>query len=295
MRCVRLGCLLLLLSLGLCQTAAAQDGPGKLLWSSRWTRFSTAQYMLTGALAGGMFAANSWLRPASGARWQTDILLDAQARSLFGANTEVGRERASGISDYLRTGLVLYPFVIDSLLIAGIAHRSPDVAFQIGMISLQGMLLAKLITNLSKSLASRARPDDAGCVQGSELACDTRNESFISGHTSGAFAGAGLICAHHEHLKLYGSWLAGTIACGGALGLATTVGTLRMVSDRHHLSDVLAGAAIGFGAGYLMTKLTNYHFGSSPASDDSPEDEELSSVTPLVDNRTLGLMYSRSF
>jgi hypothetical protein len=79
----------------------------------------------------------------------------------------------------------------------------------------------------------------AGCQQGSELACNTRNESFISG----AFAGEGLmICAHHEHLKLYGSWLAGTIACGGALGLTATVGTLRMVSDRHHLSVVLARA-----------------------------------------------------
>jgi hypothetical protein len=29
-------------------------------------------------------------------------------------------------------------------------------------------------------------------------------QSFISGHTLMAFTGAGLICAHHSHLPLYG-------------------------------------------------------------------------------------------
>jgi len=243
-----------------------------------------------------MFATES-LQPASSPRWQGNILLDGQARSLFSARSEGGRELASQISDYIGLGLVLYPLVFDSLLVAGVVHQNADVAFQMGMISLQGVLLAGMVTNVTKTLTSRARPDDGRCQTGGELACGTRNESFISGHTSGAFAGAGLICAHHEHLNLYGSSLAGTLACGSALGLAASVGTLRMVADRHHLSDVLAGALVGFGSGYLLSKLTNYHFGSSRArrsSDDFTEDADLAStLTPLAGKGTLGLLYTR--
>jgi membrane-associated phospholipid phosphatase len=267
--------------------AAADDGEVGLRWNPRWTRFTATQYVLTTAMGGGLFASNELLHGSARARWQSDVLLDRQARSLFAAKSERGRELASTISDHMRTALVLYPFVMDALLVAGIVHGSPDVALQVAAISLQGMLLAKLVTALSKELAGRARPDAGECQTGSELACGKQNESFISGHTSGAFAGAGLICAHHEHLRLYGSQLAGMIACGTSLGLATTVGTLRMVASRHHLSDVLAGAVVGFASGYLLPNLTNYGFGGS--HDDS------GTLIPIADVGTLGLAYTKTW
>ena len=278
--CVALG---VALWLGASTTAAADDGAPGLRWNPRWTRFTTGQFLLTGAMAGGLLATDQLLHPSTSPRWRSGILLDRQASTLLGAESEPGRERASAVSDYLGMALVLYPFAIDSLLVAGLLHGSYDVAFQMAMIGLQGMLLAKLITGLTKDLVGRARPDAGGCQTGHELACATQNESFISGHTSGAFASAGLICAHHQNLRLYGSEAAGTIACGTSLGLATTVGTLRMVAGRHHLSDVLAGAIVGLASGYLLPNLGNYDFGDST--------EAPGTLVPIADNHTLGVGY----
>ena len=274
--------------LGASSTAAADDEP-TLRWNPRWTRVSTAQYLLTGAMAGGLLATDQLLQPSDHARWNSEVFLDSQARSLFGAGSERGRAFASGVSDYLTLGLVLYPFAIDTLLVAGIVHDSYDVALQMAVISLQAMLLTKLITGLTKDLVGRARPDSGGCETGSELACATSNESFISGHTSGAFAAAGLICAHHQNLSLYGSETAGAIACGTSLGLATGVGTLRMVAGRHHLSDVMAGAIVGLAAGYLLPNITNYDFGDSK--------EPGGTLMPIADSSsgTLGVGYVRSW
>ena len=194
------------------------------------------------------------------------------------------------VSDWLLRGLLLYPFVIDSLLVAGVVHGSPDVAFQMSMISLQAVLITHLVTNLTKHLFGRSRPDSDRCAEGDTLACGEQNMSFMSGHTSIAFVGAGLICAHHQNLPLYGDGAAGMATCGLALAAAGTVGTLRVVADRHHLSDVLAGAAVGLTAGYLLPNLINYDFGWT---------RKLSkmggSVYPIISRHSLGVGYVQTF
>jgi membrane-associated phospholipid phosphatase len=172
--------------------------------------------------------------------------------------------------------------------VAGGLHGSYDVAYQMALISLQAVLVTKLVTGLTKDLVGRARPDSGRCEAGNELACGSETESFISGHTSGAFAGAGLICAHHQNLPLYGDGAAGKVACGLGLGTATTVGALRLVAGRHHLSDVLAGAAVGLAAGYLLPNLTNYDFGASSG-------ESGGVFMPLAGEDTLGITYLRTW
>ncbi|HKP59441.1 MAG TPA: phosphatase PAP2 family protein [Polyangiales bacterium] len=194
---------------------------------------------------------------------------------------------ASNVSDYLVLGLALYPFAVDALLAAGVARENPDVAIQLALIGAQSLMVAQLVTSLTKRLVGRARPDVGRCEGGNELGCSGGNESFISGHTSTAFASAGMICATQQNLRLYGSALAGAIACGTALGVATTVGTLRMVADRHHMTDVLAGAAVGLAAGYLLPNLTNFDFGAGGRSHGM--------VSPLAGDGTVGLQYLRLF
>jgi membrane-associated phospholipid phosphatase len=265
--------------------AAADDS---LAWSPRFKRFSTAQYLLTGAMAGGLLATSELLSPRSEPLWQSDILLDAQARSLLGAHTEQGRERASSVSDYMVLGLSLYPFAIDALVVAGAVHGNFDVALQLGLIGLQGVLLARLVNGLTKNLVGRARPDKGRCAEGDALACGSENESFISGHTTSAFVGAGLICATHQNLNLYGSSTAGTVACGLSLGAATTVGALRIASGRHYMSDVLGGAAVGLVSGWLLPNLTNYDFGRSKREQDEAGD---SALVPMLSKHTFGLSY----
>ncbi|HKU41122.1 MAG TPA: phosphatase PAP2 family protein, partial [Polyangiales bacterium] len=232
------------LSLSAVSRAAADDGDEPPRWNPRFTHFTTSQYALT--LTGlGIFAASSQLPASSEVHWRGEVLFDHGARSLFAASTEQGRRMASNVSDYLALGLALYPFAVDALLTAGAVHGNPDVALQMALIGAQSLMVAELVTGMTKRLVGRARPDLASCKLGNEMGCASQNESFISGHTSTAFVGAGLICATQQNLRLYGSAVAGAVACGTALGLATTVGTLRMVSDRHHMSDVLAGAAVG--------------------------------------------------
>jgi len=69
------------------------------------------------------------------------------------------------------------------------------------------------------------------------------NLSFPSAHTSAAFAGAEFL--HQEYINQSG-WYS---AAGYTLGAAT--GTLRILNDKHWLSDVLVGAGIGI----LSTKI----------------------------------------
>jgi membrane-associated phospholipid phosphatase len=265
--------------------ASADDGSGD--WNPRFTRFTPWQYGLTVTGAGAMLASGTLLPASNEVHWRGDVLLDHGARNFFAASSLSGRRMADSVSDYLALGLVLYPFVVDGLLVSGLGRGNYDVAFQLAMIGLQTMVVTNLMTSLTKRLVLRARPDIDGCKTGSEFACSSKNESFLSGHTAAAFAGAGLICANQQNLRLYGSDVAGAVTCGFALGTATAVGTLRMVADRHHLSDVLAGAALGLATGYLLPNLTNFDFGARGRTHGH--------LAPMVDQTTLGVQLGGEF
>jgi membrane-associated phospholipid phosphatase len=268
-------------------SASADDSGEPASWNPRFTHFTTLQYGLTAVGVGTMLATGAFLPVSNDVHWRGDILLDRGARNFFAAGTESGRRAASNVSDYLAMGLVLYPFAVDAFLGAGVVRGNYDVAFQLALIGAQTMMITNLVTSLTKRLVGRARPDLGLCKVGNELACATENESFISGHTSAAFAAAGLMCATQQNLQLYGSAVAGAIACGAALGAATTVGTLRMVADRHHMSDVLAGAAVGLAAGYLLPNLTNFDFGRNGRSHGT--------LVPLAGAGNAGLQYVHVF
>jgi len=259
-----------------------------LRWSPNWNRFTSTQYALSATMAGSLIATSVLLDPVAEPRWRQGVFLDDSARSMLAARSESGRRIASSASDFLALGLVLYPFAIDTLLVAGVLRGSPDVAMQMGLIGLQAVLLTGLVTELTKELVGRARPDAGRCAAGDQSACGSSSESFLSGHTSGAFVGAGLICANHQNLALYGDGPAGAIACGTALTAATAVGGLRIAADRHHLTDVLAGAALGLAAGYLLPNLTNFDFGKS-------REKSTSTLTPMLGKGTFGFTYTRTF
>jgi membrane-associated phospholipid phosphatase len=66
------------------------------------------------------------------------------------------------------------------------------------------------------SAVGRARPSYADCKANPSFSpdCDVpAADSFPSGHTNDAFTAAGLSCAHHSHLPIYGSRLADTLTC----------------------------------------------------------------------------------
>ena len=95
----------------------------------------------------------------------------------------------------------------------------------------KGFGLNKILTFSLKEIVGRERPDGVGF------------DSFPSGHTSTTFQSASFI------QRRYG-WKYGI----PAYALAGFTGFSRINADRHYLSDVLVGAAIGIGCTYLFTK-----------------------------------------
>jgi len=109
-------------------------------------------------------------------------------------------------------------------------------------VTTEAIVLTALGTQFLKTVVHRQRPDGS---RGSE--------SFPSGHTSFAFSGATLI----------GRWWQDTHA-GSLLGYAAYfpaayVGISRLEGERHFLSDVTFGAALGIATSHL---LWNAHFGT---------------------------------
>jgi membrane-associated phospholipid phosphatase len=108
-----------------------------------------------------------------------------------------------------------------------------------------------------------------------------RYASFPSGHVSAALVGAGLSCAHHRYLSLDGG-AADTLVCVTATALGVANGIARVSADRHYMTDVLAGAVLGWGAGYAMPVLLHYEWGSAAA-------ERAWTVSPWATSSTLGV------
>jgi membrane-associated phospholipid phosphatase len=137
-------------------------------------------------------------------------------------------------------------------------------------------------------VTGRARPSYADCKAGTSVdpLCNAgAYASFPSGHTSAAMTGAGLICAHHGALPLYGgAW--DVAACAEGLTVATTVGVLRIMADRHYASDVLTGGAIGFFSGYGLPMLLHYR--KSPIGEVVSRDDIKVAIAPGAGAAAIG-------
>lgn len=122
------------------------------------------------------------------------------------------------------------------------ALTSRNVYFQdAAFTSLQSIILANLVTNGLKLAFGRSRPNtDSGPASFNPL---SGNRSFPSGHATTVFAFT------TPWILYYPGIASATLF---TLGIGTAV--VRM-SDRYHwFSDVLGGALIGFGTGYVLSK-----------------------------------------
>jgi len=242
-----------------CSFAAAPAGAEPLRWRDEWPRFRPAEWAFTvgtGLQAGfAVFVANEPRRNFEGG-W----LFDDAVRSALRARTRDGRTAAATASDFMYYGLIAYP-LFDAPVTAS-ARGARDVAVQTLAINLGGFAVSGTYAILAEK-AGRARPSAAECDRDPayDPRCDDKarlNESNVSGHTSVAFAGAGLTCAHHLHLPLYGGGAPDVAACVAALSTATAQATLRVVSDNHYATDVILGSALGLAGGYLLPWLLHY-------------------------------------
>lgn len=237
-----------------------------------WTypRFRFWQYVASGVVSG----TNLWMefvhRNYPERTWTSGILFDDGAKNVFRARTQTGRDRADALSDWFWHPTQYYPIVVDSLLVPlALDDWNWDVAVQMTLIDWQAIGLAFFVTRGLQLFVGRDRPSLDGCSNNpdAKFRCTERGPAFPSGHTAMAATGAGLACAHHQGLPLYGGGWVEMVPCAVLSTTSAINGLLRMVADKHRASDVLFGYAAGLGIGYGVPYLLHYQFGKSPAEE----------------------------
>ena len=136
-------------------------------------------------------------------------------------NTQLLTEFKTGIDDYTQ---FFGPAMVVGLKLGGYEGRSdwPRLLASAGM---SYALMAALVNGI-KYTAKEMRPDGS-----------TAN-SWPSGHTATAFVGASLL--HKEYGLTRSPWW--SVA---GYGVATATGVMRVLNNRHWISDVMSGAGIG--------------------------------------------------
>jgi membrane-associated phospholipid phosphatase len=256
-------CTALALSLVPASPARASD-PSEVEWSPDWPRFRLWEGIATGLL--GVQAATALLLyPDPGRNWTGGILLDDTVRDAVRLKSHRAREAARPYSDTIYQVLGVYPLLVDNLIVTWAVHGSGDVALEMLGMNIESYTLTGALVFTAQKLG-RERPAARGCVGDPEYSpkCHSEvglTESFFSGHTAVDFTAAGLMCAHHQHLPLYGGGAPDVAICLVGLAAATTQGALRMMTDDHYFSDVLIGAGVGAFSGYVLPQLLHYGFG----------------------------------
>jgi hypothetical protein len=230
-------------------------------WDPHWRKFGTGNYVLT--FTGFAVGLGSFLVPPSKTPWRGRNSLDEWGVRTLGASSYEAGRTAQDTSDVLASLTIAYPFLVDSLIVSYWYRRSPEVATQISLITLEAVSVAELIQGPTAALTSRERPYGRDCGKGipsnhEDCAGSDRYRSFYSGHTTVSFVAATVTCSHHLRHDLFGDASADGMACGAALASAATVGTMRIVGNKHYVTDVLAGAGIGTLTGLGVPWLLHY-------------------------------------
>ncbi len=239
--------------------------------------------MLTLGLFAGYGAALFLPAPERDADWSGPILLDAQARRLFGAEGLPARNLASTTSDiafWLSIGHVL----TDATLFAMLRHDSPEIGWEMLVMDAEAYSATLFLNAAFKRLTARARPYVDRCAKDPDYdpKCGDRERfsSFFSGHAAVTATSAGLLCSQHKALPLYGEgW--DTAACVNGLLMTSLTGALRVVSDRHWASDVIVGHGIGFASGFFLPTLLHFR----PRERTTGGAFAFVSLLPVVDER----------
>jgi len=246
---------------------AQQPSDHRLVWNDAWPRFRAWEYAATGVLIAGGLALEYLTRQPREPNWESPLPGDRAVRGALAARTRSGRETAGVASDYTWLTAQWYTQIVDALVLTFLLDdQNFDVAWQMSAMNAEALALGFVLTRGAHRLIGRTRPLELGCENDPSYdgLCPFPGNTagFPSGHASMAFVGAGLTCAHHQYLPIYGNRAADLSACLGVAALATTTGVLRIVSDSHYVSDVIAGSLLGFAVGYGVPVLLHYGFGA---------------------------------
>jgi len=169
------------------------------------------------------------------------ILLNNNATE--GIKKEVAEERneyipgfKTHIDNYLQYSPIVIAYALDA---AGIKSRT-DFANRTAIL-IKGEAMMFGVVTILKNTTHQLRPDG------------TTYNSFPSGHTAQAFAAAAFLSEEYRDRFRWMPY--------AAYGLASSVGMMRIANNRHYISDVFAGAAIGILSMKASYWTHNYHWG----------------------------------
>jgi len=227
-------------------------------WDDEWRTVEPWDWVTAGVLSVGTLTIALTAETDEG-RWVRGNALDDAVHRGLHARTERGRRVASILSDVTRS-LVIAPAVFVDLGLAG--RENPTVAVRLAGASILSFATSTFLMTGAKYLFRRERPLGRRCdedVEDDDCESGSRYRSFFSGHAATAFTAASLTCTYHQRLPLYGSRAGDIAACATAMGFATMTSLLRVVAEKHHFSDVVVGALVGFLSGFLLP--TSLYFG----------------------------------
>jgi membrane-associated phospholipid phosphatase len=242
---------------------AGDDGPHRLRWDG------PRDLALTGAAAAlwiGSELAKGRLAPGE-CRFCGTNALDASARDrLVWSDLEVARRT----SDVLAFAVVPGAMAAHQLLAARRAGGTTGDGLVDVLVVVQAAAIAADLNQLVKFTVGRQRPfvRYGNWAEADREADPDDNVSFYSGHSSLVFslaAAAGTVSSLRGYRSAPWVW-------AGGMTLAAGVAYLRVAGDKHYLTDVLTGAAIGTVAGIALPRLLH-------GRDDAPEGERTAQVT----------------
>jgi membrane-associated phospholipid phosphatase len=174
-------------------------------------------WVLLGIGAGAALAAH----PADD-HIESHIVGDKTADRVFSVGKVAGSayvQVASGVGLWAVSRYILAPAADEPR-----TNRFSVIAFDL----MRAQIVSQVVAHGMKATIRRDRPTGECC-------------SFPSGHSATAFAAAAVL---ERHLGYRASW--------PALAAATYVATSRLVDNRHFLSDVMMGAAVGTASGWTV-------------------------------------------
>ncbi|GAA4381551.1 phosphatase PAP2 family protein [Hymenobacter koreensis] len=146
------------------------------------------------------------------------------------------------IDDYL----IFAPYLeLGAVALAGVESRHDRLNTL--LVIVKSELIYGALTYTIKNTTKIRRPDG------------TTRDAFPSGHTAQAFLAASIV---HTEFREKSQWYG-----VGAYAIATSVGALRMLNNRHWQSDVVAGAGVGILSAHLGYLTHRNRWGRKPKLD----------------------------
>ncbi len=212
---------------------------------------------------------SDWIIPSSLFLVGGLIALDKNVNENFFNKYEVREERNEhfkNFSCHIDNYLQYTPNVaVLALSLCGVKGKN-DLPNQLAILVKTQLLLTSIVVPL-KAITQEPRPDSSS------------KNSFPSGHTTEAFAAATFLAKEYGHKNIWYSI--------GAYTVATGVGALRVLNNRHWISDVIAGAGIGILSTNIVYATHQHKWGKNSKNH--------LTISPTYGNKSTGVYLSYKF